>query len=104
MDDTDLPQPDDPLYLNSRREALLILVAWAVCLMWTVTYCYCFGYYVAGEAIVMTLGMPSWVFWGVLVPWFLATVFSIWFGLCYMADDDLGETVAEANRGGDDRD
>ncbi len=103
MASSNLPKPDDPVYLNCRREALIILAAWAICLVWTITYCYLFGYNVAGESIATTMGMPSWIFWGVLVPWIVATLFSIWFGLCYMADDDLGETAAEAGGEGDHR-
>lgn len=83
----------DPVYLNCRREAVLILMAWAVCLLWTVGYSYTFGYNLAAEQVTITLGMPSWVFWGVLVPWMAATVFSCWFSLSYMADDDLGDDV-----------
>ncbi len=82
----------DPTFLHTRREAWLILAAWLVCLVWTVGYSAVAGYGSPTEEIPITLGMPSWVFWGVLVPWGTATVFSVWFGLFYMADDDLGET------------
>ena len=37
------------------------------------------------------LGMPSWVFWGVLVPWLVCAVFTFWFAGFFMADDDLGK-------------
>ncbi len=84
--------PFDPTFVNARREAGWILVAWAVCLIWTVGYCALWAYDVPPDQIGIILGMPSWVFWGVLVPWIAATLFSIWFGLVYMADDDLGET------------
>ena len=63
---------------------------------WTVPYCYLFGYDNDPETIRITLGMPSWVLWGVAVPWLAATVFSCWFALCYMKDDPLdGESGAE---------
>ncbi len=87
--------PFDRTFLHARREAWLILVAWAVCLIWTVGYCALAGYNVSPDQIRMILGMPSWVFWGVLVPWIAATLFSVWFSLAYMADDDLGETDNE---------
>ena len=83
--------PFDPVFVNARREAWWILVAWAVCLIWTVGYCALWGYNVPPNEIRMILGMPGWVFWGVLVPWIAATLFSVWFGLVYIADDDLGE-------------
>ena len=82
----------DPTFLHTRREAVLILIAWAVCLIWTVGYCALFGYDVPIDQLRYLLGMPSWVFWGVLVPWVAATLFSIWFALAVIADDDLGET------------
>ena len=87
--------PFDPTFLHARREAWLILCAWAVCLMWTVGYCAFAGYDVPPEQIQIILGMPSWVFWGVLVPWVAATLFSVWFSLAYIADDDLGESDDE---------
>ena len=82
--------PFDPVFLNARREAWLILMAWAVCLIWTVGYSAVAGYGVPSEEVSIVLGMPGWVFWGVLVPWIAATLFSVWFGLSYIADDDLG--------------
>ncbi len=80
----------DPVFLNARREAWLILIAWVVCLIWTVGYSAVAGYDVPPEEVSFVLGMPSWVFWGVLTPWIAATLFSVWFGLAYMTDDDLG--------------
>ena len=80
-----------PLYLHSKREALWIICAWLVCLVWTVGYSALFGYGLEGTEVKLVMGIPSWVFWGVFVPWLSATVFSIWFGLVYMRDDDLTE-------------
>ena len=36
-------------------------------------------------------GIPSWLFWGIAVPWLLADVFTLWFCFFYMKDGDLGE-------------
>ena len=36
-------------------------------------------------------GMPSWVFWGIMVPWALCALFTFWFAGFFMADDDLGK-------------
>ena len=90
----------DPTFLNARREAWLILGAWVVCLIWSVGYSAWAGYDVAPDQIDIVLGMPGWVFWGVLVPWVAATLFSVWFGLAYIADDDLGEAADEEARHG----
>jgi hypothetical protein len=37
------------------------------------------------------LGLPSWVFWGVLTPWLAASLASIVFAHRVMVLDDLGE-------------
>ena len=74
-------------FLSARKEAWLILLAWAVCLVWTVGYSTWAGTR-PGE-IDLVLGIPGWVFWGVAAPWLSATAFSVWFSLFYMADDDL---------------
>ena len=81
----------DPVFLHARREALWILGAWAACLLWAVPYCYLNGYNRSAEELQTILGMPDWVFWGIVVPWILADVFAIWFCFFYMVDDDLGE-------------
>ncbi len=101
---------DDPVFLDSRREAFLILLIWGLCLVWTVSYCYRFGYVqherTAGEitqylpmpktwdrepaslTTPFALGIPDWVFWGITVPWFVCVLVSIWFCFVYMKDDD----------------
>jgi hypothetical protein len=59
----------DPVFVNSRREALIILGLFAVALIYTVTYCYLCGYNRAVESIETYWGIPDWVFWGVFAPW-----------------------------------
>lgn len=85
----------DPVYVNTRREAFIILAVWATCLVYTVTYCRLFGYNLPPEQITITFGMPSWVFYGVLLPWIAAGVFSIVYSLFFMTDDDLGEEQSD---------
>lgn len=83
----------DPLFLNSRREAIVIFCLWLVGLLWAVPYCYFNGFqgHVDPENISTVWGIPSWLFWGIFVPWIVADVFTTWFCFCYMKDDDLGE-------------
>jgi hypothetical protein len=87
----------DPVYLHARREALIILAAWATCLVWSVTACITLGYGKAADDVAFILGVPDWVFWGVGVPWVSAGLFSIVFSLFFMAEDDLGEDAMEAD-------
>lgn len=85
--------PYDPLYLHARREALLILAAWAACFVWSVTYCTQTGYDVSPESLATIWGMPRWIVFGIVVPWAAADLFAVWFCFFYMVDDDLGETA-----------
>lgn len=90
----------DPVVVHTRREALWILAAFVVCLIWSVSWCYLAGYRAPDDGpLVTVLGMPSWVFWGVLVPWLAANAFTIWFCMFFMADDPLGESQEEADPG-----
>jgi hypothetical protein len=84
----------DPVFVNSRREALIILGLFAVALIYTVTYCYLCGYNRAVESIETYWGIPDWVFWGVFAPWAVCAIFTTWFVFCYMADDDLDQGAA----------
>lgn len=86
------PPEWDPVFLHSRREAIVIFCIWLAGLLWAVPYCYLNGY--AGNidpADVATVwGIPSWLFWGIAVPWVVADLATIWFCFCFMQDDDLG--------------
>jgi len=83
----------DPLFLHSRREAIVIFCVWLVALLWSVPYCYLNGFpeHFDAESFSTTLGIPTWLFWGILVPWLVADVFTTWFCFFYMKEDDLGE-------------
>ena len=94
---SDTPSPDqatsieyDPVFLHSRREAVVIFCLWLAGLVWAVPFCYLNGY-VDAETVSTVWGIPSWLFWGIGLPWILADIFTVWFCFFYMADDDLGE-------------
>lgn len=81
----------DPVFLHTRREALVVLACWGLMLLWTVGLCSQMGYELKPEDAISPLGLPHWVLWGILVPWLAAGVFTFWFALIFMVDDDLGE-------------
>jgi hypothetical protein len=86
----------DPVLSNARREAIIIGMSWVAATAYCCTYCYFTGYIRAGrklaEADVQPVfGMPSWFFFGVIVPWGVCALFMFWFAGFYMSDDDLGE-------------
>jgi uncharacterized membrane protein YhdT len=86
---------EDPVLTSARREALLVFAIWLAACVYSVGFCYRFGYWRDAATLTYVLGFPDWVFWGVIVPWALCT------GLCFVLsyfvirDDDLGEEQAE---------
>ncbi|MFV1967195.1 MAG: hypothetical protein ACC628_17335 [Pirellulaceae bacterium] len=100
---SDTPTPDDrpeydPVFLNSRREAILIFFLWLAGFVWAVPFCYLTGYIdnYDPETFTTTLGVPTWLFWGIAVPWLVADFATTWFCFCYMKDDDLGHVREES--------
>lgn len=54
------------------------------------------------ERVAFVLGFPAWIFWGVALPWWICTAFSLIFGAFLVRDEDLGldpEQAAEAAEG-----
>jgi hypothetical protein len=43
------------------------------------------------------LGIPDWVFYGVVLPWLICVVVTWWFCQYFYVDDDLGDTVVDEN-------
>jgi len=108
-------QSIDPVYRTSLREGIMILSLWLGVFLYTVTYCYLNGYLShephpnsVGPAIgsmvgslelydrdpdslmmPLGLGIPDWVFYGVVIPWILAILASIAFYLFFFVEDDL---------------
>lgn len=73
------------------------MFVWTLCLAWSTAVAYFRGYDRPVESIRLILGMPDWIFWGVVFPWALCLVFSVWFCFFYMADDDLGQDRDEGD-------
>jgi len=79
----------DPVYRNARREAIVILGVYVAALIYTVTYCYIFGYDRDVATITTYWGIPDWVCWGIFLPWTICSIITAWFVLFFMKDDDL---------------
>lgn len=86
---------EDPLIRSARREAVFALSLWAAALLYSVTYCYRYGYGIPDGKLTFVVGVPSWAFWGIAVPWTLCTLISIVFSLRVMKDDPLGEEAED---------
>ncbi len=85
----------DPVVRHSRREAIIIGLAWLAATLYCCFYSWLFGYgspeHPLSKADVRPIwGVPSWVFWGYLVPWGVCALFTVWFAGFSMVDDDLG--------------
>lgn len=78
----------------SRRESLVVVAVWIVACVWTVGVSALLGY---GQtrAPRLILGIPSWVVWGVLAPWFVCMGITLWFAACFMMDEPLGDSTDE---------
>jgi hypothetical protein len=81
---------DDPVFRSARREALVALVVWAAATAWSVGYCAMSGYGQSDEPLAFVLWFPEWVFWGIVAPWLVCVVISIWYAFVLMRDEDLG--------------
>ncbi len=87
-----MPVPEeDPLLQTSRREAAISIGVFVLALAYTIGYCTAFGYDIPTEELELVWGVPSWVMWGIFVPWGLCTLFHLWFSVAVMKDHVLEE-------------
>ena len=87
-----------PASSASRREALFVCAVWVIACAYTVGYSALFGYGKSGYPTLI-LGIPSWVVWGVLAPWFACLGITLWFAGFRMTDEPLGESHDEVTTG-----
>lgn len=71
-------------FTRARKESFHILAAWLTCMVWTIGYCALFAY--EDQPPTLIWGLPSWVLFGIAVPWLLATAYSIWYALTRIQD------------------
>lgn len=90
---------------SSRRELKVVIGFALFFAIWSVGYCALNAYDkpAQGESIRLVMGMPSWVFWGVILPWAVAALFTVWFAIFFMKDHQLDDHVeSEDLKQGDD--
>jgi len=73
-------------FLRTRQEAIAAGVIWFVFFVWVIGVSAILGYGAVEPTLVM--GVPTWVFWGVLLPFIVATVLNCYFAFFYLKDDD----------------
>lgn len=81
-----------PLLRSARREALAAFGIWLVATVYSVGYCYLYGYNRSPESLTFVLGFPDWVFWGIIVPWGVCTIGATIFAFWFMTDEELPES------------
>lgn len=94
----------DPVLHSGWREALVVFGVWAAALAWSVGYCALFAYPgrdhldEAARKLTYVFGFPSWVFWGIILPWLCCVAASFVLSRFVMTDSDLGIDRDEALR------
>jgi hypothetical protein len=95
----------DPAFLRARREMLVVLVLFGLALGWTIGFCYWLGYDATdgepSEALSLVLGLPTWVFVGIVLPWLIIDLVAIWFCFYFLADDVVDDEPFERRDGRD---
>jgi hypothetical protein len=81
---------EDPLLRNARFEAFLVLATWITAAVYSVTYCRLYGYLPENQELKFTFGFPSWIFFGVVIPWLSCALVSLVISLFVMKGDSLG--------------
>lgn len=93
------PRAENAVLRSSRKEALIVLVIWTLACLFSVGISFRFGYQRDPDTLTFVLGIPDWVFWGVVVPWACCTLASFWVSNFLIADEDLGEEQPEMKLG-----
>jgi len=123
MSEKDSP---DQVFLNCRREAVIIFFLWLAASTCSICISYIYGYTShepSGMAVGLSveemvgplehlnrdpdsitfplgLGIPDWVFYAVVVPWAICILITWAFCVFYMKDDELGDENSAAGEEG----
>ena len=76
-------------FFQARRELWIMIGTWIVFAAWVTIACWKFGNVPEEGEVPVVFGMPSWVFYGIGLPWVIATSWAIVFGARFMKDTDL---------------
>jgi hypothetical protein len=83
----------DPVVRSGYREAITTLAVWLAATVYSVTYCTLNGYKRPAESLTFVLWFPDWVFWGLILPWLVCTLVSIYIALFVIEDDPLASAA-----------
>jgi hypothetical protein len=88
---------EDPVVRSARREAIVSILVWLGAMLYTVGYCWQYGYGRAASDVKLIWGIPDWVLWGIVAPWLVCAVISWWFAYGLMSDEPLGAEAPPAD-------
>ena len=91
------PRLEDPVLKSARREAVVVFGVWLAACVYSVGYCFLFGYARDPMTLSYVAGVPDWIFYGVAAPWAVCTLLSFWISNYFITDEDLGEEQAEVD-------
>lgn len=86
---TCMPDQLGESFRQARRELRFQLTTWCVFAMWVVGVCGFTAFDAERPDVDTLFGMPSWVLWGIALPWLIAFVVTVYFAGWYMQDTDL---------------
>jgi hypothetical protein len=76
-------------FIQAKRELSIFLIGWLFFAAWVLIYSYFNAYKDHTDEPSITFGMPSWVFWGITVPWICATAFTVYISLFVIKDQEF---------------
>ena len=92
--------PEDPVYINSLKDARFGITFWAIATTVVCGLSYILGYQQSGRKLTAAdiqpfFGIPRWFFISVLVPWVLCSIVCVVYAGFIMTDEDLGTDHTE---------
>ena len=75
------------------KEVKIVAAIWLAGFVWCATVLIWRGYIPVDQrpdVPALVLGIPSWVFWGLFVPWFVQIGAAWWFAVWVLKDDEPG--------------
>jgi hypothetical protein len=73
------------------REGWVAVAIWFTAMAWCCSVMILKGYVAPNdrpEEPLLVLGMPSWVVWGLFLPWIVQIMATWWFAICWLKDDE----------------
>jgi len=77
-----------PTFTQAVRELIVLVGGWLFFTAWTMIVCGWLAYDYDVASLPTVMGLPHWIVWGIMVPWIASGLYTIWFALFFIKDDD----------------